>query len=317
MKKVNYLRVSVTDRCNFNCIYCRPYERVKILDRAEILSFEEITKFIRLAARWGIKKIRITGGEPLIRKDIVKLVSMISKIKEIEEITLTTNGTRLENFAGDLKRGGLSRVNVSLNSLNRKKFVQVTGYDELPKVLRGIRAAMKVGLEPIKINVVVLKGINDEEVNNFVEFSQKNSLSVRFIEYMPINGVGDKKWYISNEDIRKIIEKKWGKLKLTSFPGAGPAEYFTFKENSIPIGFISFITHPFCKSCNRLRLTSEGKLRPCLISNFEIDIKDALRGDDKKIKELFDLAIQYKITREKEPEVNFNKTGKFMFQIGG
>jgi len=291
---------------------------VKILDRDKILSFEEITKFVWLTAKWGIKKIRLTGGEPLIRKDIVKLVGMISKIKEIEEITLTTNGVRLEEFASDLKKGGLSRVNVSLDSLNRKKFIQITGYDELPKVLRGIRAARKVGLEPIKINVVVLKGVNDDEVNNFVEFSQKNSLSVRFIEYMPINGVGDKKWYISNEGVKKIIEKKWGKLEPTYFHGAGPAQYFTFKGNSVPIGFISFITHPFCESCNRLRLTSEGKLRPCLISNFEVDIKDALRGDDdKKIKELFDLAIQYKIIREKNPEVNFNKTGKFMFQIGG
>ncbi len=317
--RINYLRVSVTDRCNFNCIYCRPYERVRILDRAQLLSFEEIIEFIQLTVRWGIRKIRLTGGEPLIRKDIVKLIGMISRIKGIEEITLTTNGTMLENFARDLKKKGLSRVNVSLDSLNREKFIQITGHDELPKVLRGIRAAKKAGFDPIKINVVVLKGINNEEVNNFIEFSQKNYLPVRFIEYMPINGVGEGKWYISNEDVRKAIEKRWGKLESAFFPGAGPARYFTFKESSVPIGFISFRTHPFCKECNRLRLTSEGKLRPCLISNFEMNIKKALEGEDKEnqIKRLFNLAIQYKITKEKPSEVNFDKTGKFMFQIGG
>ncbi|NQS89104.1 GTP 3',8-cyclase MoaA [Patescibacteria group bacterium] len=317
--KVDYLRISVTDRCNFNCIYCRPYERVKILNRAQLLSFEEIIEFIRLTARWGIKRIRLTGGEPLIRKDSLKLVDMISRIKGIKDIALTTNGTRLEKFARDLKKAKLSRVNVSLDSLNRKKFTRITGYDELPKVLRGIKAAKKVGLEPIKINVVVLKGINEEEVNNFVEFSQKNSLPVRFIEYMPINEVGEKKWYISNEAVKKKIKKRWGKLESAFLFGAGPAKYFTFKESSAPIGFISFITHPFCKGCNRLRLTSEGKLRPCLISNFEVDIKNALRGEDKKnqTKKLFDLALKYKIMREKNPEVNFDKTGKFMFQIGG
>ncbi len=317
--KINYLRISVTDRCNFNCIYCRPYERVKILDRAQLLSFEEIVKFIRLTVKWGIKKIRLTGGEPLIRKNIAQLIGMISRIEEIEDIALTTNGTILEDFAREFKKEGLSRINVSLDSLNRKNFMQITGYDELSKVLRGIKTAREAGFNLIKINVVVIKGVNDGEVSDFIEFSQKNSLPVRFIEYMPINGVGEEKWYISNETVKKKIEKRWGPLEPTYFSGAGPAEYFTIGKSSTPIGFISFITHPFCKKCNRVRLTSEGKLRPCLISNFELDVKSALRGkkEENQIKRMFNVALQYKNKRKRTLQTNFNDAGKCMFQIGG
>ena len=323
--KVDYLRISVTDRCNFNCIYCHPYERIKIVDRADLLSYEEIANFVTLATKWGIKKIRLTGGEALIRRNIVELVNMLVQIKGIEGITLTTNGAKLEEFAQSLKSAGLSRVNISLDSLNEKNFTRITGHNDLSKVLRGIKAAQEVGLKPIKINVVVLKGINDEETVDFVKFSQRNSLIVRFIEYMPINGVGRKNWYISNKIIKEKIIERWGKLEPTSFLGSGPAKYFAIKGSSIPIGFISFISHPFCEECNRLRLTSEGKLRPCLISNFEVDIKNALRKENRQthIKELFDLAMRYKFVRKKKirkgeiSHFNFDKTNRFMFQIGG
>lgn len=318
--RVDYLRVSVTDRCNFNCIYCRPYRRVKIIKKSELLSFEEIVEFIKLTTKWGIRKVRLTGGEPLIRKDILKLINMIAEIKKIEDISITTNGTKLEEFAWSLRKAGLSRVNVSLDSLNKEKFAKITGDNKLSKVLKGIEIAKKVGLEPVKINVVVLKGINDDEVIDFVEFSQRNSLIVRFIEYMPMNGVGERKWYISNKIIKRMIEKRWGYLEPTSLIGNGPAKYFTVKGSCVPVGFISFTSHSFCEKCNRLRLTCEGKLKPCLISDFEVDIKNVLRDKDKKrqIKEFFDLAINFKRARKKKiTPPDPRKAGRFMFQIGG
>jgi len=319
--KVDYLRISLTDRCNFNCIYCRPYKRIKILNRADLLSFEEIVDFIRLAVKFGIRKIRLTGGEPLIRKDVIELINMISKIEEIKEISMTTNGAKLEEFASGLKKAGLSRINVSLDSLNEKKFIQITGYNGLSRVLRGIRIATEAGLNPVKINTVVLGGINDDEIFDLVEFSQKNYLIVRFIEYMPINGMGNRKWYVSNEIVRNIIEKKWGKLKPVPFIGNGPARYFVTREGNVPVGFISFISHPFCKECNRLRLTCDGKLRPCLISDFEVDVKNALRSKrnrEKNIGELFKEAVDFKVKRGKKfTGFDFKRTGKFMFQIGG
>lgn len=321
--KIDYLRISLTDRCNFNCVYCRPKEKVKIRNKSELLSFEEIEKIVNLTATLGIRKVRLTGGEPLLRKDLPTLVKMITRIKKIKEVSITTNGSRLENLALKLKEAGLSRINVSLNSLRRKKFAWITGHDNLPQVLRGIEVAKRVKLIPVKINVVVLKGINDDEILDFVEFAQKNSLVLRFIEHMPVNGVGEARWYLPNRIVRNTIEKKWGKLEPTSFIGNGPAIYYQVKGCENPLGFISSISHSFCKRCNRLRVTFDGKLRPCLLSNFEVNIKDALRdrGDaDIGIKKLFNLALSFKKekkTRNTPIRQKFHKVSKFMFQIGG
>ena len=315
--KLDYLRISLTDRCDFNCIYCRPRERVQLLQREKILRFEEIMEFIKLMLPWGLKRVRLTGGEPLVRKNAVELVSMIAKINQIEDITLTTNGSLLEKFAKDLKNAGLSRVNISLDTLNRKRFVQITGCDKLPEVLRGIKSAQDVGLGPVKINIVTLKGINDTEIVDFIDFVHKNVLIPRFIEYMPLNNVGLKHWYVSNEVIKKIIEEKWGKLKLVSFSGGGPAEYYTTKETSFILGFISPISKSFCHKCSRLRLSAEGKLKPCLVSDYELDVRKALRDKDyAQIKKLINLAKHYKINRRTSLP-NFNNPGRFMFQIGG
>lgn len=316
--EVDYLRVSVTDRCNLNCIYCRPYKKFRIKKEHEFINLEEIVDFIRLAADWGIRKIRITGGEPLLREDIVKLVGAVAEISKIKDTAITTNGVKLGKLSSELKEAGLCRVNVSLDSLNAKKFSRITGCNSLSLVLEGIKCAGEVGLEPVKINVVMLKGINDEEVNDFIEFSQENSLILRFIEYMPVKGVKGKNWYISNKIVKKKIEKRWGELRSVSFDGNGPAEYFTIKGGSVPVGFISFTSHPFCQRCNRLRLTCEGKLKPCLNSNFELETKKGLRGKDKKeqVKKLFNLAVKFK----KEGEVSEShpdKKSRFMFQIGG
>jgi len=315
--KLDYLRISLTDRCDFNCIYCRPRERVQLLQREKILRFEEIMEFIKLMLPWGLKRVRLTGGEPLVRKNTVELISMIAKINQIKDITLTTNGALLGKFAKDLKNAGLSRVNISLDTLNRKRFVQITGCDKLPEVLRGIKTARDVGLGPVKINIVTLKGINDTEIVDFIDFAHKNSLILRFIEYMPLNNVGLKHWYISNEVVKKIIEEKWGKLKLASFSGGGPAEYYITKETSFILGFISPISKSFCHKCSRLRLSAEGKLKPCLVSDYELDVRKALRDKDySQIKKLIDLAKRYKINRRASLP-NFNNTGRFMFQIGG
>jgi len=314
----DYLRVSLTDRCNLNCIYCRPKGRVKLIRREELLSFEEIVDFIKFLTNFGLRKVRLTGGEPLLRKDVVKLIEMIAGVEKIKDIALTTNGIILEKFARKLKKAGLSRVNISLDTLNKEKFIKITGSDKLPEVIRGIKAAKEAGLEPVKVNVVALKGLNDNEVLDFVDFALKNSLILRFIEYMPIKGVGDRNWHISNEKVKKIIERRWGRLEPVSFYGPGPARYFKFKKASLKLGFISPVTSPFCHTCSRLRLSADGKLKPCLVSDYEVDIKKALRDENEsfRLKEIIDFVERYKAKKRKSCP-NFDASGKFMFQIGG
>ncbi|MBE0478669.1 GTP 3',8-cyclase MoaA [Candidatus Aerophobetes bacterium] len=316
--ELNYLRLSLTDRCNLNCIYCRPKTWVRIMEREKILRFEEMVQFIKVAAEVGVRKVRLTGGEPLLRRNIITLIDMITRVQNIDDITLTTNGICLSEYAKGLKEAGISRINVSLDTLNRNKFIHITGSDGLLKVLKGIEAAKETGIEPVKINVVALQGINDTEINDFVHFALKNSLVLRFIEYMPIEGVGDKSWQISNKVVRSIIEKKWGALEPTNFLGNGPAEYFSLHSTSLVVGFISPISNSFCHRCSRLRLSADGKLRPCLASGYELDVKNALRDEHSqlKIQELIDVALRYKIQKNVSCPA-FTSPHKFMFQIGG
>ncbi len=298
--KINYLRVSVTDRCNLNCIYCRPLPLANHVPCSELLRFEEIRDFVALAVQWGIDKVRITGGEPLARNNIVNLVEMLSEIKGIKDLAMTTNGVRLAEFAQELKQAGLSRINVSLDSLDRENFTHITGNDKLLEVLRGIKAARKAGLDPVKINVVTLRGINEEEIFKFISFGLEQDLIIRFIEYMPIGGIGQNNQYLSNSFVKKIIERRWGSLKPISSYNGSPAKYFRIKGAHHPLGFISPISHPFCSSCSRLRLTAKGELRPCLFSNFKVDLKETLRKETKieEIKTLFDLAVRNKLKRK-------------------
>jgi len=315
--KANYLRLSVTDHCNLNCLYCRPPELVGQVKQEELLSFEEITTIVDLAVEWGIRKVRITGGEPLVRNNIIDLVKMLSGIRGIRDLPMTTNGVRLEEFAHLLKKAGLSRVNVSLNSLNRKKFARITGKDNLLQVLRGIRIAREEGLEPIKINVVILKGINDDEILDFVDFAREKDLIVRFIEYMPVNWPEQNGWYFSNTRVREIIERRWQALKpISFFSNCSPARYFKTNHTKLVLGFISPISQPFCHQCNRLRLTATGKLMPCLFSNVEIDLKKSLqrKNRDYEIKASFDLAMNEKL---KGTTASLYPRKKYMFQIGG
>lgn len=314
--KANYLRLSVTDHCNLSCFYCRPSEAVRHLKREEFLSFEEISHLVSLAVDWGIRKVRITGGEPLLRNNIIKLVEMLSRIEGIRDLPITTNGVKLEEFAPLLKKAGVSRVNVSLDSLNKKGFTRITGQDNLGQVLRGIKAAKKAGLEPIKINVVVLKGINEGEILDFINFALENNLIIRFIEYMPTNGLEQNDWYFSNSRVKEIIERKWGSLEPIPFFAGSVARYYKIDATKVVLGLISPISQPFCNKCNRLRLTAVGKLKPCLASNVEIDIRKPLRekARDHEIKILFDLAMKEKLKERPEPPYQRNK---YMFQIGG
>ncbi len=315
--KANYLRLSVTDRCNLNCLYCRPPELVGQVRQEELLSFKEITTIVDLAVEWGIRKVRITGGEPLVRNNIIDLVKTLSPIKGIRDLPMTTNGVRLEEFAHFLKQAGLSRVNVNLDSLDRKKFARITGQDNLLRVLRGIRAAREANLESIKINMVILKGINDDEILDFVNFAREKDLIVRFIEYMPVNWPEQNGWYFSNTRVKEIIERRWGTLKpLNLFSDYSPARYFKIEDTKVILGFISSISQPFCHRCNRLRLTATGKLMPCLFSNLEIDLRKSLKekNRDYEIKTRFDLAMREKLKGRPEPLYPRNK---YMFQIGG
>ena len=280
-RTINYLRVSVTDRCNLRCIYCMPSEGIPLIPHSEILSYEEIGAIVQTAAGLGIDKIRLTGGEPLVRMKLPELIRMLSQIEGIEELSLTTNGTLLKHYALELKQAGLKRVNISLDSLRADRFRCITRHGELGDTLGGIEAARKVGFDPIKINMVVMHGVNDDEVLDFAKLSFKQGWHVRFIELMPFSGdpslhSGD---FVSVSEIQRRISSL-GKLESCPKPdGNGPAEYYRFPEAKGTIGFISSVTEPFCSNCNRLRLSSDGKLKPCLLEDGEIDLKGPLRDN--------------------------------------
>ncbi|RLJ05710.1 MAG: GTP 3',8-cyclase MoaA, partial [Candidatus Aenigmatarchaeota archaeon] len=276
---INYLRISVTDRCNLRCIYCIPPEGVSQMPHSAILSYEEIQTVVRAAAELGINKIRLTGGEPLVRAELSKLVRMLSQIEGIEELSLTTNGVFLKKHAMELKQAGLSRVNVSLDTLKPDKFRYITRLGELEAVLEGIEAAKEAGLEPVKINTVVMRGINDDEILDFARMTRENGWHVRFIELMPFNGVTEFVPFIELQQHISLLGKLEPCPDSTGITGNGPAIYYRLTGARGTIGFINPLTeHSFCSRCNRMRLTPDGKLRPCLLGEDEIDLKMPLRN---------------------------------------
>lgn len=311
---INYLRISVTPRCNLRCIYCisKDLNQIKNFD---ILSNKEIFRISRIAVSLGIKKIRLTGGEPLLREGIVELVKDISSIKGLKDLSLTTNGTLLEDYAFSLRKAGLRRINISLDTLDEEKFKRITRGECLEKVMKGIDSAISSGFEPIKINVVVMKGINDDEIEKFIDFGSKKNLIIRFIEYMPISEKEDFfHKFVSMDEIVKRTSYFVKKGKEASSSLSGPSKYIEIK-NGTKIGIISSVSHGFCESCNRLRLTSDGFLRACLTHDFEIDLKKALRdgADDSQIEELFKKAVMLKPEKGCFKE----KTKRDMREIGG
>jgi cyclic pyranopterin phosphate synthase len=277
---IDYLRVSITDLCNLRCVYCRPPEGVKLVSHDDILRYEEILTVIRLARDLGIRKIRITGGEPLVRRGALGFLERLAAIDGIEDVGLTTNGVYLAERAAELKAAGLTRINVSLDSMRRDSFARITGADRLDSVLRGIQAALMVGLSPVKINVVLLEGINEADIPAFARLTLDNPVDVRFIERMPFgaNSMPHSPDSFSALKALDTIRSEVGELVSEARgPLDGPATMFSLKGAKGRIGIIDPITGHFCGTCNRLRLTARGTLRPCLLSPREIDLRSALR----------------------------------------
>ena len=281
-REIVYLRVSLTDRCNFRCIYCSPVEKAfHFIEHKQILRFEEILEIVQAAVEVGITKVRLTGGEPLVRRGVVDFIRQLKKITRLEDISMTTNGYYLSEMARSLHNAGLDRVNISLDSLDREKFKSITGFDGLPKVLDGIDSALREGLTPVKINVVLLKGINDDEVENFIKLTAGRPLTVRFIELMPTNhsleGISERH-FISVKRIREKIMDRFPEAKeVLAEKGWGPASYYQLPDAQGMFGFITAVSQHFCAFCNRIRLTAEGNLRPCLLNDTEIELKKGLR----------------------------------------
>jgi cyclic pyranopterin phosphate synthase len=317
---IDYMRISITDRCNLRCVYCMPERRVKLFEHRDILSYEEIIRVVRVAVSLGVKKIRLTGGEPLTRKNIFFLISSLKAIKGIEDISLTTNGILLEKYAKGLADSGLNRINISLDSLKADRYREITRGGDISLVLKGIDAAEDAGLLPVKINIVPIRNINDDEIVDFARTTLTTARHVRFIEFMPIGSkdLWSDERYISTDELKETVENI-GVLTPVRLRKNGPAKYFRFKGASGVIGFISALTHHFCAECNRLRLTADGRLRPCLFSETEIDLKLALRSQssDREVERLLRLAIEVKPEGHKINQRVDLSSLKNMSRIGG
>ena len=296
-RQIDYLRVSVTDRCNLRCLYCSSKDQFAWLPPEEILTYEELLRVIRIGLRLGIRKIRLTGGEPLVRKGLLDFIARVSRLEGLKDLSLTTNGILLAEMAGALKEAGLRRVNISLDTLRPERYARLCGRPYLEKVLQGIEAALEAGLHPVKINTVVMKGQNDDELEDLARLTLKAPLEVRFIEFMPV-GEGapwQKEAFLSAREIKERL-LSLGDLKPASSVGAGPAKTYAFPGAPGKIGFITAMSEHFCERCNRLRLTPEGKLRPCLFSDQEFDLKPLLRSHagDEALAEAFFSALALK-----------------------
>jgi cyclic pyranopterin phosphate synthase len=318
---ISDLRVSVTDRCNFRCQYCMPAEGVPWLERSEILAFEEIERLVRVMAPMGVTDLRLTGGEPLVRRDFPRLVSLLSRVPGIEDLSLTTNGYLLERDADALVDAGITRVNVSIDSLQKDRFFQITRRDSLPQVLRGLDAiARHESVWPVKVNAVALRGFTEEEAIPFAEFARSTSFQVRFIEFMPLDG--DHAWsadqVLSGDELREIIDRVHPLEEQPREPHA-TARVFRFADGAGEIGFINPVSEPFCADCNRIRLTAEGKLRTCLFSINETDLREPLRSgaSDAELETLIRDAVWRKELKHRVGEPGFRQPPRTMSAIGG
>lgn len=316
-RPINYLRISVTDRCNLRCIYCMPSEGVELLGHDDILRYEEIDMVARAAAGLGINKVRITGGEPLVRTNLVALVRMLAGIEGIDDIALTTNGVLLRGNAALLKQAGLKRVNISLDTLESERFRQITRRDNMDEVLDGLKSAQEAGLEPVKLNMVVMRDINDDEVVDFARKTITDGWHVRFIEHMPFAG-RESISFVPTSEIRSRLSILGELEPHMPGSGSGPAKYFKFKDAPGTVGFISPLSEHFCFSCNRLRLTVDGKLRPCLFSDEEIDLRTPLRNGttENGIRDLIHRAVDIKPRCHNLSE-GISPNGRTMSQVGG
>jgi GTP 3',8-cyclase len=320
-REIKSLRISVTDKCNFRCRYCMPAEGLEWLARDEVLSFEEIERLVRVLARMGVDEIRLTGGEPLVRRDLPTLVGMLAATPGVSDLSLTTNGVLLDRFAAPLVEAGLRRLNVSLDSLSHVRFAEITRRDALDRVLAGLAEAERhPELRPIKVNCVAIKGFTEEEVPALAELARRKPYVVRFIEFMPLDA--DQAWrgddVLTGGEIRALIEKRWPLEELPA-KASSTARRFRFADGAGEIGFVNPVSEPFCSTCDRIRLTADGQLRTCLFSRREWDLKTPLRdgSSDERIEELIRFAVAHKELKHKINDPGFVRASRSMSQIGG
>jgi cyclic pyranopterin phosphate synthase len=315
----NNLRISVTDRCNLRCTYCMP-EDVVFMDRADLLSFEEIVHFVQVAAPLGIDKVRLTGGEPLMRRDLPRLVRMLLEVSGIRDVGLTTNGLLLAEQAQAFFDAGLRRINISLDTLDPDRFRQITRRDGLERVIEGIHAAKRAGFNPIKINAVSIRGVTESEVVPLARFARQHGLQMRFIEYMPIGADAweRSKVYFAHEILEQLEREVAPLVPADHYDPAAPAMEFRYTDGG-EVGFIASVSRPFCMNCNRLRLTADGKLRNCLFALDELDVRSLLRGgaDDHAIAELIRQSVHAKWEGHEINTARFIKPLRTMHAIGG
>ena len=324
-RTVRDLRISVTDRCNFRCTYCMPAEGMKWLDRSEVLTFEEIERVARICVdRFDVNSLRLTGGEPTVRAHLPRLVSKLAALRlsngEKPDIALTTNGATLRNIALELRDAGLDRINVSLDSLKPERFFAMTRRDELVNVLAGIAEAQLVGFTPMKVNVVVERGANDDEILDLVAYGRDNNIEIRFIEFMPLDATNEweRKKVVTQDEIISVISAQYP-LEILPARGAAPADRWRFVDGKGTVGVIPSVSHPFCADCDRVRLTSDGQFRTCLFATDEFDIRALLRngGTDDEIAELMRKGVGLKWAGHQINQVNFIRPRRSMSQIGG
>ncbi len=321
-RSITYLRISVTDRCNLRCVYCMPPEGVTWQPHESMLRYEEIVEIVKVAATNGVTDIRLTGGDPLVRGDISHLIAMIRAIPQIKDISLTTNGLLLEKYAQELKQAGLTRVNVSLDTLDAEKFARLTRGGSFEKTWRGILAADAAGLHPIKLNTVVIRGVNDQEIVDMAKISIEKPWDIRFIELMPVRnqalwGEGflpPEQAYVSVQEMQDILAPLNIQEEVKK-NGNGPAHSFRIPDAKGTIGFISPIGEKFCNNCNRLRLTADGNLRPCLLSEKEVPLRDAIRAGKDIVPLLREAVLLKPEGHHLEDQVS--PSGRCMMQIGG
>lgn len=321
---IYYVRISITDRCNLRCRYCMPSSSPEWMERDNLLSFDELERFVRIAADEGVRKIRLTGGEPLVRPRLPELVGRIAAVSGIRDLSMTTNATMLAKYAGELKRAGLKRLNISLDSMNAQRFAHITKFDMFDQVWHGIEAALEAGFAPIKINVVVIRGFNDDEVVDFALLTRRYPFHVRFIEYMPI-GADTKDW--SRDKVvpcAEIHQRISAVEELVPFEprsvDAGPERTWTLADSHGKIGFISPVSDEFCARCNRVRLTSDGMLRGCLMRDGEVDFRNAFRAgaSDDDIRNLLYQAIARKPEKHLINSPDFEASAFYtMNRLGG
>jgi cyclic pyranopterin phosphate synthase len=318
---IRSLRVSVTDKCNFRCRYCMPAEGLEWLQRDEVLSYEEITRLVRVLSEMGVDEVRLTGGEPLVRRDLPVLISFLAEIPGVRDLSLTTNGVLLDRLAGPLVDAGLRRLNVSLDSLSHVRFAEITRRDALDRVLAGLEEAERhPELRPIKVNCVAIRGFTEEEVPALAELARRKPYVVRFIEFMPLDA--DEAWredeVLTGGEIRALIEERWPLVEIPAKPSS-TARRFRFADGAGEIGFVNPVSEPFCSSCDRIRLTADGQLRTCLFSRREWDLKAPLRdgATDEELAALIRFAVRHKELKHKINDPGFVRASRSMSQIGG